>query len=64
MTIYSKYGQLTHSIVVTHQVDRIDNNRGYTLDNIQWLPLWKNIKKDIEGRKNAPRNSKGQFMAN
>lgn len=45
-------------------IDRIDNEKGYSIDNLQWLSLRDNIKKDVDNNrwKNLIRNNRGQFM--
>lgn len=45
-------------------IDRIDNKKGYSINNIQWLALRDNIKKDIDIQrlKNIKRGKDGRFM--
>lgn len=45
-------------------IDRIDNNKCYTLKNIQWLTQSNNASKDSIGKTiDVKRNNKGQFIS-
>ena len=37
-----EFGKMTSKIPTTASLDRIDSNRGYTVDNIQWVHKWIN----------------------
>lgn len=44
--IYNKWVSSGFDLRESPSIDRINSNEGYTLNNIQWLPQYKNCKKN------------------
>jgi hypothetical protein len=45
MNMFTEYLNAGRSVALAPSVDRIDNKRGYTIDNIQWLTHKENCRK-------------------
>lgn len=43
--LYIEWGEHSFKRMYTPSIDRINGNKGYTLDNMRWLPNWHNCAK-------------------
>ena len=62
LIIYSIWKKSGFQRKLTPSIDRKDNELGYVSENMQWINLSENIKKNANGRIGAKRNEKGQFL--
>lgn len=66
--LHKKYVESGFEKKYAPSIDRIDPIKGYTLDNIQWLPHGENSRKyglkyGAEAIRNRKRNRRGQFVS-
>lgn len=48
ITIYMEWAESGFQEHLSPSIDRVDNNRGYALDNIRWLSVAENLDKKFE----------------
>ena len=61
LKLYKEWQKSNYKLSLTPSIDRIDNSKGYTLNNIQMITMGKNASKDNKTPVNVY-NLKGKFI--